>query len=87
MIISRTGDARKERIDANAAWQHLQSAARIVVAKGKTVKEFTPQGDEQAVILKAVMGPSGNLRAPTLQIGDTFIVGFHEGMYEKELDG
>jgi hypothetical protein len=31
------------------------------------------------------MGPSGNLRAPTLQIGDRFIIGFNAEMYEKEL--
>jgi hypothetical protein len=56
-----------------------------VVAKGKKVQEFVPQDDEQAIILKAAMGPSGNLRAPTLQIRDTFIIGFNEEMYEKEL--
>lgn len=31
------------------------------------------------------MGPSGNLRAPTFKVGDTYLVGFNEEMYEEQL--
>jgi hypothetical protein len=30
------------------------------------------------------MGPSGNLRAPTLKIGDTLIVGFNPDLYQQQ---
>jgi len=30
-----------------------------------------------------VLGPSGNLRAPTLLVGDTVVVGFHEDVYTE----
>ena len=32
---------------------------------------------------KLMLGPTGNLRAPTLRKGKTLIVGFNEEMYEK----
>ena len=37
--------------------------------------------DEQ--IRKLMLGPTGNLRAPTLVKGKTVIVGFEQEMYEK----
>ncbi|MCK5912439.1 MAG: hypothetical protein KAG12_01075 [Desulfuromusa sp.] len=45
---------------------------------------FSQVGDEKEDVLKRVMGPSGNLRAPTFQIKDQFIVGFNLGMYEDK---
>ena len=40
---------------------------------------------DKAEILQHVMGPSGNLRAPTLRLNDEFIVGFNAGLYESWL--
>ena len=37
--------------------------------------ENKPDDDE---LTKLVVGPSGKLRAPTIRIGKTLIVGFHE---------
>ena len=34
-------------------------------------------------LAKGIMGPSGNLRAPTLKVGKTLLVGFHEDAYEQ----
>ncbi len=85
IAIDSSSDARKERIDADAAWEMLKSATRILTAKGKKVQEWNPQADTKDAILKAAMGPSGNLRAPTLRIGETFYIGFNADMYENEL--
>lgn len=49
-----------------------------MVAKGRQIQEWVPSAQNKKEILQKVMGPSGNLRAPTLKIKDTFIVGFHE---------
>ena len=39
-----------------------------------------------AATLRAVLiGPSGNLRAPTLRVGKTLLVGFDEATYRKIL--
>ena len=78
-------DARKERMDATAVWELMGGAERIVVAKGRRVETFVPTEDTQESILKAVMGRSGSLRAPTIQSGDVFLVGFNETLYTTEV--
>ena len=76
-------DARKERMDAEAVWALMGSAKQIVVAKGKRVETFVPSEDTQEPILKAVLGRSGSLRAPTVQSGDAFFVGYNVALYEN----
>lgn len=34
-------------------------------------------------LLAAMLGPTGNLRAPTLVVGKTLIVGFNEELYRR----
>lgn len=80
-------DARTVRLDDAAAWELLHKAAKITVAKGKAVSALNPQQDGKEEILKQVMGPSGNLRAPTLRVGDAFVVGFHPDFYQQWLRG
>ena len=46
---------------------------------------FSDLEPDQEAVLKAVMGPSGNLRAPTFKIGDQYIVGFNLDMYAEKL--
>jgi hypothetical protein len=78
-------DARKERINEDAAWAMLKTATSILIAKGKKFQKFVPGTDDQAVIMKQAMGPSGNLRAPTYRVGDTYIVGFNAELYDDWL--
>ena len=40
---------------------------------------------DAATLKSLLIGPSGNLRAPTLRIKKTLLVGFDEGVYEKVL--
>ena len=80
---SRT-DARKEKMESETVWELMGSAERIVVAKGKRVETFVPTEDAQESILKAVMGRSGSLRAPTVRTGDVFFVGYNAALYETE---
>jgi hypothetical protein len=37
------------------------------------------------VLLQLLLGPSGNLRAPTIRVGKTLVVGFEAEMYGKIL--
>jgi len=60
----------------------LKSASSITVAKGKKFQRLEPGSDEKEAILKQVMGPSGNLRAPTYKVGDDYTVGFNLDLYE-----
>ena len=40
---------------------------------------------DRDTLAKLLLGPTGNLRAPTLVVGKTVIVGFNEEVYEKAL--
>ena len=75
-------DARKDKLEAAAVWDLMGNAKQIIVAKGRRVETFVPTEDTQESILKAVMGRSGSLRAPTIQSGNVFFVGFSEALYE-----
>ena len=61
----------------------LQSASRIRTGKGKKRQEWNPATDDKAEILKDVIGPSGNLRAPSWKIGNEFVVGFNPELYSE----
>ena len=74
-------DARKEKLEADAVWDLIGSAEQVVVAKGKSVETFVPAEDDRDAILKAVLGRSGSLRAPTVKTGDVFYVGYNEALY------
>jgi len=62
----------------------LKIASKLVSAKGKKVVEVDLKKTDlsQDEVLKLVLGPTGNLRAPTLLVGKKMIVGFNEEMYE-----
>ena len=59
----------------------MGSAERIVVAKGKSVETFVPNENDREAILKVVLGRSGSLRAPTVQTGKVFYVGYNDALY------
>ena len=75
--------ANKQRFGKGDLKQVFAGAKKVVVAKGKKVLTFdpkeTPFGSDE--FAKAVLGPSGNLRAPTAKTGSTFLVGFHADAY------
>ncbi|MGK0201366.1 MAG: hypothetical protein ACI89X_000938 [Planctomycetota bacterium] len=56
------------------------------VAKGKKVLTFEPKKDsfDNDEFQKVAIGPSGNLRAPTLRVGKTWFVGFSEEAYGEQ---
>ena len=74
-------DARKEKIDADTAWEMITNAKTVRIGKGKKVLEFAPNDDNREEILKAAMGRTGNLRAPTIRTGDQLMIGYNDEMY------
>lgn len=63
------------------------SVGKVIVAKGTRVDTFDMKNDapKDADLLKAMLGPTGNLRAPTIRHGQTLLVGFNEEVYAKAL--
>lgn len=78
-------NARKVKIEADEAWDLLSSGKKIILAKGKkTIKTETASADRLAT-LQTALGRSGTLRAPTIKVGDVWIVGFNEDIYSQYL--
>ena len=66
------------------ALELARAANVLLVAKGKKVVDvnMAKESLNDDEIAKLIVGPTGNLRAPTLRIGKRLIVGFNESMYE-----
>ena len=58
-----------------------KAASKVYVAKGKQVDDWKPAGKAGADLVAAMLGPTGNLRAPCLRVGKTVVVGFNEELY------
>jgi hypothetical protein len=78
-------DATKERRGRDEALKLARSVPHVVAARGKKVVVFDMQNDppDDETLAAHLLGPSGNLKAPTLRIGDTLLVGFGEEAYRQ----
>lgn len=81
--ITEAVEARKQKIEGDDAWAVLGSAKELVVGRGKKFQIFDPKKDDKEPILKACLGRTGNLRAPTLKMSGRVVVGFNDDMYEQ----
>jgi hypothetical protein len=82
-------DATKERRGRDEALALARAAARVVVGKGKKVVPFDMKKEppDDDTLAAHLLGPTGNLKAPTLRVGDTLLVGFGEEAYRQVLGG
>lgn len=87
MLPAETVDAKKVRFAEREALALLEGVEEIWAAKGKKVVHFdlARLKPSRADLLGVLLGPSGNLRAPTLRHGRALIVGFDEATYAKLL--
>jgi arsenate reductase-like glutaredoxin family protein len=76
-------DAKKVRMDEAPALKVARLATTLLVAKGKTVKRSSVKGMNDEELLGLVMGPTGNLRAPTIRRKGLLVVGFNEELYSE----
>lgn len=88
VTVRETVNATKERFGKGDLKELFGDATKVVVGKGKkfltfNMKETSP-GD--ADFTSAVLGPTGNLRAPAIRTGKTWLVGFHEEPYGERFD-
>ena len=70
--------------DALDLARHLDE---IYATKGRRVihLDLRRDGPDPATLTGLLIGPSGRLRAPTLKVGRTLLVGFDESAYRKVL--
>jgi arsenate reductase-like glutaredoxin family protein len=78
-------NAKKTVMKVKDALELASQANDIYVAKGKKVVHLNMKKDkpDKATLTKLLLGPTGNLRAPTLRKGKTLIVGFDEATYRS----
>jgi arsenate reductase-like glutaredoxin family protein len=78
-------DAKRTTQTERDALALAGDADEIWAAKGKKVVHLDLRHAKPAKAeLRAVLlGPTGNLRAPTLRVGRTLIVGFDEATYQR----
>lgn len=73
------------KLGLDAARDLLANADELIVAKGRKVTRLKLADCHDDEAATAMLGPTGNLRAPTLKVGSTLIVGFDEESYERVL--
>ena len=73
-----------KRLGKTEAKKLVQSASRVIAAKGRKVQTFKG-GKATSEVVNALLGPTGNLRAPILRVGKTLLVGFDEDSLSETL--
>jgi arsenate reductase-like glutaredoxin family protein len=86
-VTSAQVDAKKQTIKGAQALGVLVGVDEIYAARGKRVVhvDLRKARPDRAALLEILLGPTGNLRAPTLRKGRTLLVGFDEATYTKVL--
>jgi arsenate reductase-like glutaredoxin family protein len=84
VVVKETVDAAKVRFGPEDALALLKGVDALIATKGTAVHRINLKKDrpEDEVLTALMIGPTGNLRAPTARIGRTLVVGFRE-----EVDG
>jgi arsenate reductase-like glutaredoxin family protein len=87
VAVAAQTDAKKATIKGDAALGVLRDVDELYVAKGKRVVHVDLRREKppRTELLGLLLGPTGNLRAPTLRKGRTLIVGFDEATYKDVL--
>jgi hypothetical protein len=82
-------NAKQETIGEKEALALARRSDEIYAMRGKKVVhvDMKAQPPDSATLKSLIIGPSGNLRAPTLRVGRTLLVGFDEATYKKILSG
>jgi arsenate reductase-like glutaredoxin family protein len=85
--VAEQTDASRKREGRDEALALAHSADRVIVAKGKKIVTFDMKKDQpdDETLLAHLLGPTGNLRAPTFRKGKTLMVGFNDGTYSELL--
>ena len=74
-----------KKLGRDSAAELAEAASKLIVAKGKKVTTFDLKKSIDDDAIDAMLGPTGNLRAPTMKVGKTIVVGFNEDEYANVL--
>ena len=76
-----------KKLGRDAALDMARAAERLIAAKGKKVTRVDISQDHPAddELARLMLGPTGNMRAPTLRVGRTVFVGYNDQVFAEEL--
>ncbi len=69
------------KLGASEARAIAKQSSKVYVAKGKKLDVFDMRVAKLSEVVDIMLGPTGNLRAPTLRKGKTTVVGFNDEAY------
>jgi len=81
----------KESVSANKKLQTddardiAEASKKMVVMKGKKVTHFDVGASTSDEAVTAMLGATGNMRAPLLRIGTLVLVGYNDEVYAEHL--
>lgn len=80
-------DARKSRLGPADARRLLKDVDELYAMRGKKVEhlDLRKEKPDEDTVRRLLIGPTGNLRAPTFRVGRTLLVGFDEATYRQVL--
>jgi arsenate reductase-like glutaredoxin family protein len=78
-------DAKKNALADAEALEFASQADELYATKGTKVVyvNLKQERPDDETLLNLMIGPSGKLRAPTLKVGKTLVVGFDDATYRK----
>jgi len=62
-----------------------KTSSKVYVAKGKKLEVFDIKSAKISEVAEKMLGPTGNLRAPTMRVGKITVVGFSDEAFETVL--
>jgi arsenate reductase-like glutaredoxin family protein len=84
-MVAEAVNAKQSVMKEKDALRLLAGADELWSMKGKRIVHVDLQKEQpsRADLLALVLGPTGNLRAPTIRKGRTIIVGFDEATFRQ----
>jgi len=79
--------ANKVKMDGAAALAIIaaKGITKVVAAKGTKIDKLDVKSATPEELLALIIGPTGNLRAPSAVVGKTLLVGFNTEAYDEVL--
>jgi len=80
-------DAGKVKLGRADALKLARAAERVIATRGAKIFTFDMKKDRPSdgELLAVLLGPTGNLRAPTIRLGRSLLVGFNAKSYQEAL--
>lgn len=86
-VVKEAVDGTKVKYGPDDALKLLDGVDKLIATKGPKITKFDLKKNRptDVELLAVLIGPKGTLRAPTVRVGKTMLVGFNEETYAAVL--